>query len=170
MVYPRSLDQIPFTVAEPNYPDDLCAYGYRLFDKKKLEPQFPFGFGLSYTTFAYRDLKLTKSGSAVKASFELQNTGSRAGAEVVQLYVGPTASVGDRPVRELKGFAKEYLKPGESRRVELVLSRDAFTRWALDKKRWQIAADEYTINIGASSRDLRLQATVQLDDSLGMKP
>lgn len=162
MTYPLSIDQIPFTVADPNYPDDLCAFGYRLFDKRRMQPQFPFGHGLSYTTFGYDKLKLTSAASNVVVSLILKNTGNRAGAEVVQVYAGPATEIVDRPVRELKGFAKVMLNPGESRLVEIAISRDALSWWEPSKKAWALPAGSMRIEVGSSSRDIRLTGLVEL--------
>ena len=133
--------------------------GYRYFDTRKVEPQFPFGYGLSYTTFKYADLKTEKRGETVVVSLTLTNSGAVAGAEVVQFYVGqPTATV-ERPLRELKGFSKVFLKPGESRRVEIVLDRRAFAFWDTNSHGWKVEPGKFVIEAGSSSRDIRLTAT-----------
>ena len=130
--------------------------GYRWFDEKKMEPQFPFGFGLSYTTFELSDLKA----DAQHVSCVVKNTGKRAGAEVVHVYVAPPKSSVPRPPRELKGFAKVKLEPGESRRVEIELRPSALAFYDVTTKKWKIEAGDYEIQVGASSRDIRLQATI----------
>jgi len=140
--------------------DEGLLVGYRWFDTKKIQPLFPFGFGLSYTNFAYSHLAVTMGnngvGSAV-AKFDLTNTGSRAGAEVVQLYVREPQAPVDRPEKELKAFAKVFLKPGETQRVELQLGQRAFAYYSPALKAWVADARTYDVLIGSSSRDIRLQ-------------
>ena len=140
--------------------------GYRYFDSKSVEPQFPFGFGLSYTTFAYSDLKVkpskTSGDELVEVSLKLHNTGSRAGAEVVELYVHDGHSKIDRPAHELKGFKRVDLKPGESQTVQLTLDRAAFSYWDPATHAWTAEPGEFEIQIGASSRDVRLRAPFAL--------
>ena len=163
MTYPESLDQLPFTVADPNYGEDLCRYGYRLFDKRNLTPQFPFGHGLSYTTFAYEGLKLSRAGGKLKASFVLKNTGARAGAEVAQVYAGQVNPVGDRPVRSLTGFSKIVLKPGESKSVDVLVPEELLTQWDSAKKKWVPLPGALKIEVGSSSRDIRLRDSITLN-------
>lgn len=140
--------------------------GYRYYDTKNVEPQFPFGFGLSYTTFEYSGLKVTPGKSAVdkpvEVSVKVRNTGSRAGAEVVQLYVHDGHSKIDRPAHELKSFARVQLNPGQSKTVVLQLDRAAFSYWSPDKKAWTADSGEFEIQVGSSSRDIRLKAPVTL--------
>src|SRR5690606_36306821 len=94
-------------------------HGYTLFDKKGLPAAFPFGFGLSYTTFAYSNLQVETGDDALTVSFDLENTGDRAGAEVAQVYIGLEQSAVDRPVKLLKGFKKVFLQPEEKQRVAI---------------------------------------------------
>ena len=140
--------------------------GYRYFDTKNVEPLFPFGFGLSYTTFAYSDLKVTSERVSGKeptvVSLKVRNAGTRAGAEVVQLYVHDGHSHIDRPLRELKGFQRVELKPGESKTVDFKLDRAAFSYWSPDKKDWMAEPGRFEIQAGASSRDIRLRAPLEL--------
>ncbi len=140
--------------------------GYRYFDTKNVEPLFPFGFGLSYTTFAYSDLKVTPARVSGKepteVSLKVRNTGSRAGAEVVQLYVHDGHSHIDRPLRELKGFRRVELQPGETKTVEFKLDRAAFSYWSPDKTVWVAEPGTFEIQVGASSRDIRLRAPLVL--------
>lgn len=128
--------------------------GYRWFDEHRIEPRFPFGHGLSYTKFAFSDLKVQKSG----VSCTVRNAGLRAGSEVVQLYVAPPQSSVPRPPRELKGFAKVRLDPGESRKVEIALRPSALAFFDQASQKWKADPGEYQILIGSSSRDIRLQA------------
>ncbi len=141
--------------------------GYRHYDARQIEPQFPFGFGLSYTTFALSRLKVSASEFAVDDGVDVTvtvaNEGNRAGAEVVQVYVGETAPQLPRPPRELKAFAKVFLQPGESRAVTLHLDRDAFEQYDTVSEAWFVRSGDYSVNVGTSSRDLPLVATVTVD-------
>ena len=137
--------------------------GYRYYDSADLPVRFPFGYGLSYTTFAWSGL--TVSPAAV--SFTLTNTGPVAGAEVAQLYVSKADSPLFRPVQELKGFAKVFLEPGESRRVTIGLDDKAFRFFHLPTHAWAVEGGVYQIRVGASSRDIRLTGQVTVD---GIRP
>jgi beta-glucosidase len=140
--------------------------GYRYYDTKNVEPQFPFGFGLSYTTFEYSGLKVTPGKAAgeqpVEVTLKVRNTGKREGAEVVELYVHDGHSKIDRPAHELKGFSRVNLKPGETKTVQLKLNRAAFSYWSPEKKTWVAEPGKFEIEVGASSRDIRLRAPVEL--------
>jgi beta-glucosidase len=137
-------------------------YGYRGYDKAGKNPMYPFGFGLSYTTFRLSNMKLEKSGSDVKVSLDVKNTGARAGAEVVQIYVGEEHSPVPRPKRELKAFSKVRLEPGQSREIEFVLTRDAFAYWSPSAKDWTVdPGNKFTIEAAVSERDIRASKTVQ---------
>jgi beta-glucosidase len=134
--------------------------GYRWFDTKQIEPQFPFGFGLSYTTFQYSNLKLLQSGTdgkVVTAQFDIKNSGSRAGAEVAELYVHQDKPSLQRPEKELKGFRKIFLQPGETQTVSISLDNSAFAFYDPDKKSWVAEKGGFEIRIGGSSRDLPLK-------------
>jgi beta-glucosidase len=138
--------------------------GYRGFDQNGIEPQFPFGFGLSYTTFNYDHLRVDQSGDSQKpmvtVHFDVKNTGKVAGAEIAQVYVGdPHASV-PRPPKELKGFARIQLAPGETKSIDVALDRDAFSFFDIKGKSWKLEPGEFTILVGASSRDIRLKQAV----------
>jgi beta-glucosidase len=133
--------------------------GYRGYDAREQDVSYPFGHGLSYTTFGYSDLDVTLDEEGGTVSVTVANTGSRAGKEVVQVYVGPPASAVARPVRELKAFAKVALEPGESRRVALTLTRRDLSYFDPRQRRWVVEAGEYAVAVGASSRDLRLTTT-----------
>jgi beta-glucosidase len=141
--------------------------GYRWYESKKIEPLFPFGFGLSYTTFKYDDLKLSStklSGDDVlKVSFTITNTGKVAGAEVAQLYVQPTQSSVPRPVKELKGFKKVMLNPGESAQVELNVTRQDLSFWDETSHNWKAEPGQFNILVGSSSADVRLNGALQLE-------
>ena len=138
-----------------HYKEGLYA-GYRYYDTAGKAVRFPFGYGLSYTQFAYSDLKI--DGRTVSAT--VTNTGSTAGAEVVQLYVAPPKNGPYRPAKELKGFAKVGLQPGESQTVRFELNDRSFAVWC---DGWQIPAGSYEICIGASVADIRLHAALTVD-------
>jgi len=136
--------------------------GYRWYDAQKIEPLFAFGFGLSYTTFAIRNLSAPAQASAGKplsVTVEVANTGKRAGAQVVQVYVASPAAAGEPP-KQLRGFEKVALSPGESKRVTIQLDERAFSIWDVAKKGWSVVPGEYTISAGDSSRNLPVQAKV----------
>jgi beta-glucosidase len=137
--------------------------GYRGHDALGQDVSYPFGHGLSYTTFGYTDLTTTVSGSAdVTVACAVTNTGERAGKEVVQLYVGdPRASVA-RPPRELKGFAKVYLEPGATETVTFRLTARDLAYWSTTHGRWVLEGGAFELAVGASSRDLRLTATIEV--------
>ncbi|MGZ4200987.1 MAG: beta-glucosidase [Thermoleophilaceae bacterium] len=131
--------------------------GYRWYDAQNIAPLFPFGYGLSYTTFRYSGL----SASPGAASFTLTNTGRRAGAEVVQLYVGDPASSAEPP-KQLKGYRKVWLEPGQSARVTLPLDKRSFAHWDDARHGWSVSAGSYRVLVGGSSRDLPLQGSVSV--------
>ena len=136
--------------------------GYRWFDAKNLEPLFPFGFGLSYTAFVLSDLKAERRGEEeVDVSVTVRNTGPRAGAEVVQVYVAPPAGGVPRPRRELKAYAKVFLQPGESQTVRLETKTADLATWDEVAKKWIVPAGEYVLQAGDSSRDLPLSTELK---------
>jgi beta-glucosidase len=141
--------------------------GYRHFDKDGVKPLFPFGYGLTYTTFKYSNLSVTpaafKPGQDVTVSFDITNTGSREGAETGQLYVGDKHASVPRPVKELKGFSKVDLKPGETKHVTLALNPRAFQYWDEKGKQWKADAGDFDVLVGPSSADIALtgKATLQ---------
>jgi beta-glucosidase len=141
--------------------------GYRYFDTKNVEPLFPFGYGLSYTKFDYSGLKVSpgkKAGQPVEVSLKVRNTGSRAGAEVVELYVHDGHSSVDRPVEELKGFRRVDLTPKESQTIHFTLDRSAFAYYSTAKKDWVVEPGAFEVRVGASSRDIRLKGTVNVGE------
>jgi beta-glucosidase len=137
--------------------------GYRGYDKNQKDPLFPFGYGLSYTTFEFSNMKLEKADNGVHVSLDVANTGHVAGAEVVQIYVGQQKCSVERPVRELKGFAKVVLQAGQTQGLEILLPRDSFSFWSPMKKDWAIEPGLFTIEAGASSRDIKCKDTVMVD-------
>ncbi|MFZ5833342.1 MAG: glycoside hydrolase family 3 C-terminal domain-containing protein [Planctomycetota bacterium] len=138
-------------------------FGHRWFDEKEIEPWFPFGHGLSYTTFELSGLAVEESPQGIRVSCTVRNTGPRAGAEVVQVYVAPPKSSVPRPPKELKGFAKVKLEPDESRRVEIRLRPSALAYYDVAAGTWRAEAGEYELQVGVSSRDIRLRGSVRLE-------
>ena len=149
-----------------NYREDIFI-GYRYYDKKKMNVQYPFGHGLSYTSFSYSDLKTDKititDKETLHVSCKIKNTGTCAGKEIVQLYVKDVESSVERPVRELKGFAKIYLNPGEEKEVEFTLDKRSFSYYETLISDWFVESGEFVIEIGASSRDIRLSQSIQVE-------
>ena len=133
--------------------------GYRYYDTSKVRVMYPFGFGLSYTEFTFSDLKVDGTG----VSFTVTNTGKADGAEVAQLYVGLPGAKVYRPEKELKGFAKVFLKAGESREVRIPFDDKTFRYWNVRTGRWEIEGGAYQIMIGASCADIRLQTGVNVE-------
>jgi len=140
--------------------------GYRGYDKSGVKPMFPFGYGLSYTTFAYKNLSVSPTEGnltqPVQVSFDLTNTGKRQGAEVAELYVGDSHAKVPRPVKELKGFARVDLKPGETRHVTLTLDRRAFSYYDVEKTDWSADPGRFEILVGGSSDNIQLQGAFTL--------
>jgi beta-glucosidase len=158
----HSLGEFPGENNEVNYNEDIFV-GYRYFDSYHVEPQFSFGHGLSYTTFEYKDLKATVDGENTKLSFTITNSGQRSGAEVAQVYVHDEEASVKRPEKELKGFKKVLLAPGESKLVEIELDKDAFSFYDDAKKEWKLEPGKFKISIGSSSTDLRLTSEIEIN-------
>jgi beta-glucosidase len=140
--------------------------GYRHFDRSSIKPLFPFGYGLSYTTFEYGKLSVTpRSGDLsdpIMVSFDVKNSGRMPGAEIAELYVGDAHSSLPRPVKELKGFAKVHLNPGETKRVSLTLDRRAFSYYDVNKKDWNAEPGDFAILVGSSSEKIELKGSFTL--------
>jgi beta-glucosidase len=140
--------------------------GYRYWTTTGKHPLFPFGFGLSYTTFSFSKLEVpgsAASGSAVPVGFDVTNTGSVPGGEVAQLYVSDPSAKAQRPERELKGFEKVHLAPGETKRVTLSLDARAFSYWDEAAHKWTIDPGKFVIRVGDSSENTPLQADLTLN-------
>ena len=151
-----------------NYSEGVFV-GYRYYDAKEMEVAFPFGHGLSYTTFKYSNLKLDRTEmtdqDTLTVSVDVTNTGSRAGKEVVQLYVSDRTGSVRRPLKELKGYEKVSLEPGETKTVTMTLDKRSFAWYSTELHDWYAASGEYEILIGASSRDIRLTEEIRLDST-----
>ncbi|MBW9095747.1 glycoside hydrolase family 3 C-terminal domain-containing protein [Microbacterium jejuense] len=138
--------------------------GYRWYDARRMDVAFPFGHGLSYTTFEYGDAAASVSPSGdVEVTVAVTNTGDRAGREVVQVYTGLTSSQVQRAPRELKSFASVALEPGETQTVTLTVRRKDLAYWDIRADRWVVEGGSYTVSVGASSRDLRSSVEVEVD-------
>ncbi|MGF9697134.1 beta-glucosidase [Paenibacillus sp. MABNR03] len=148
--------------------------GYRYYDKKQIEPLFPFGHGLSYTTFEYTDLSVNRNEltdqDEVEVRVNITNTGARAGKEIVQLYIRDLESTVIRPVKELKAFAKVKLEPGASEVVRFTLNKRSFAYYNVDLKDWHVETGEFDIQVGSSSRDIHLQTRVKVESTATFIP
>jgi beta-glucosidase len=156
--------------ADANYPgsDGKVFYkegifvGYRGFDRSGVKPLFPFGYGLSYTSFAYSGMHLDKQGENVHVQFAVRNTGARAGAEVAEVYVQEMNPKVPRPVKELKGFARVTVPPGQAKEVRVDLDRSAFSYYDVDSHSWKVDPGDYRILAGSSSADIHLTALMTI--------
>lgn len=136
--------------------------GYRGYEHNGVKPLYPFGYGLSYSTFEYSDLKVEKRDGGVVVSFTVKNTGGMDAAEVAQVYVGDVEASVPRPVKELKGYEKVFLKRGEQRRVEVMLTDEAFWFYDIFSHGFVTEPGDFRIFVGASSEDIRLQGGVTI--------
>ena len=167
VTFPRAFGDHP--AHRPGPDPRVCDYaeglamGYRYFDQNTVEPLVPFGHGLAYTTFAYKDLVVSPTAGGVAVEVTVTNTGSRAGSEVVQVYVAPQNPRLPRPPKELKAFTKFILKPGQSGRVSLDLDPRAFAPYDPATKSWPVDPGDYDILVGRSAGDIRLRTTLRLD-------
>ena len=160
----HKLGEYPSTPGNPlkqTYKDDIFV-GYRYFDTYKVAPQFAFGHGLSYTSFKYSALAVTPGQQSATVKLSVTNTGKVAGAEVVQVYVHDEQAAVKRPEKELKGFQKVFLKPGETKTVTLTLDQNAFQYYDEVKKQWVLEPGKFDVLVGASSRDIRLTSSLVL--------
>jgi beta-glucosidase len=155
---------VDYTIEHIQYGDKLMV-GYRYWTTTGKHPLFPFGFGLSYTTFSFSNLRApgsAASGSTVPVSFDVTNTGSVAGAEVAELYVSDPSAKVDRPERELKGFQKVRLAPGETQHVALTLDARAFSYWNESAHKWTVDPGRFVLRVGDSSENTPLSADIDL--------
>jgi len=164
---PKSADQYPEGnwVMGPNeieYKEGVFV-GYRYFDGNNIEPQFPFGHGLSYTTFAYGQPMVAVNGQAATVTLDITNSGTRSGAEVVQLYVHDVKSSVPRPPKELKAFKKIALQPGETKTVTLEIDSRSFAFFDEANEDWKVEPGEFKLLIGSSSRDIRQKVSCRLN-------
>jgi len=173
ITFPKKLADSPAHRSERTYPgvkqqvfyDEGIYVGYRYFDKERIEPLFPFGYGLSYTTFKYENLKLDKErfskNDTINVSVDIINTGDRSGMEIVQLYVQDLESSVDRPHKELKRFEKVKIEPNERKTVELNLNFSDFSFYDDSTHSWIVEPGLFNILLGSSSRDIRLKGKIE---------
>ncbi|HEX6565035.1 MAG TPA: glycoside hydrolase family 3 C-terminal domain-containing protein [Chthoniobacterales bacterium] len=170
--FPNPVNQHPDSL---NYSEGVFI-GYRGYDHNGIQPLFPFGFGLSYTTFSFSNLSISPASydgtQPVTVTFTVTNTGNVAGAEVAQLYVGEKKPPLPRPLRELKGFQKVSLQPGQSQQVTLQLNQRSFAYWNINKEKWDAPQDTYEVWVGSSSQlsDLTLKGKVSLLKDITSNP
>ncbi len=137
--------------------------GYRWYDQQRIEPLFPFGHGLSYTTFEYSGLRVTPAGDGFDVTFTVKNTGQREGTDVPQVYVGPSASTPvPMAVRALAGFARVTLPAGASHQTTIHVGARELSYWSVTTHAWSLAAGRRPIMVGASSRDIRLNGEIDV--------
>ena len=176
--FPARVEDTPAAIDFPsrdgnaNYGEGIFI-GYRYYDKKKIEPIFPFGYGLSYTTFGYSDINTNttsaKDSDAITISVKVKNTGKIAGKEVVQLYVHEQETEIARPENELKHFEKVSLLPGEEKTVSFNLTSRDFAYYNSKSHDWAIKSGKFDILIGSSSRDLPLKQTITIESTKAAK-
>jgi beta-glucosidase len=182
VTFPRKLEDSPAHASSKSYPgdkqtvhyDEELLVGYRHFDRRGIEPLFPFGHGLSYTRFEYGELQLSGDSFAAEDTLSinmmLTNTGERAGAEVVQLYVADHQAEEDRPPQALKGFTKMYLEPGETAELHMELPLGDLAVFCPEANGWEVRPGRYSLYLGGSSRDIRQQREIQLENRSGRHP
>ena len=169
--FPKHLSHNPSYLNFPGEGDEVkyaegLFVGYRYYEKKAIEPLFPFGFGLSYTNFEYSDITVDKAEindkQTLEVSFKVKNTGNLTGKEIAQLYVSKPETKLIRAPKELKGFAKEALEPGEEKTITIKLNQRSFAYYNTKIKDWHVESGAYEIQIGASSDDIRLSTSVNI--------
>ncbi len=164
-----SYNYFPGTSVSVEYREGVYV-GYKYYDTAKKEVAFPFGFGLSYTTFEYSDIKVSadkiKDTDTLTVSFKIKNTGAVDGAEIAQVYVNDVESTIYRPVKELRGFKKVFLKAGEEKEVEITLDKRAFAYYNVNIGDWHVESGDFRILVGASSRDIKLEANIFVESTV----
>ena len=173
--YPTALEETASTANFPGNPLTVeyregIYVGYRYFDTAKKDVLFPFGYGLSYTSFEYSDMKVSadsiKDTDTLTVSFKVKNTGSVAGSEIAQVYVKDSESTVFRPEKELKGFKKVFLAPAEEKEVTITLDKRAFAYYNVNLHDWHVETGAFEVLVGASSRDIKLSATVNVESTV----
>ena len=139
--------------------------GYRWYDQNNITPLFPFGYGLSYTTFGYSHLKTKSDGKTPRVQFTVTNTGSRTGTEVAQVYVGRLPTSVPTPVKQLAGDARLTLRPGQSKRLTVTLDPRSLSYWNTGTQRWVTPGGQVTVLVGSSSRDIQLRGVITVAPS-----
>jgi len=170
VTFPRRAEDAP-TAQPERYPgvngkgvySEGIFIGYKWYDQQKIDPLFPFGHGLSYTTFAYSGLGVRRVGSDYDVTFTVKNTGSREGVEVAQVYLGPPPSPpAPMAVRKLVGFERVSLAPGATKKVTIRVDASGLSYWSPKDHRWVVAGGRRTVMVGASSRDIKLQSAANI--------
>lgn len=152
------------TTGKAEYKEGIFV-GYRYYEKRNKKPAYCFGHGLSYTSFRYQELRIQtveENDLSVRVFCTIENTGEMAGAEILQLYVSENTPLADRPNKELKAFKKVHLEPGEKAEAEMLLKKDSFGYYDVEKKAFRVNAGKYRIYIGASTEDIRLQGELEI--------
>jgi beta-glucosidase len=168
LTFPKRLEDSPAHLTEKRYPGNEKVFyeenifvGYRYFDTQNIKPLFPFGFGLSYTNFKYKNIELDKTefsdNEKLTVSLKIENIGKRKGAEIIQLYLREVHSKVERPVKELKGFKKVILTPNQIKTLQFEITKEALSYYDDDLKFWNVNEGEYEVFIGSSSQDIRLE-------------
>ncbi len=165
--FPKKLEDISCLNAynsymTENYYNDGIYVGYRHYDKHNIEPMYEFGYGLSYTKFEYSDLKVEDKGETLEVTYKIKNIGDYDGKEVSEIYSTAPAKVIDRPVKELVGYSKDLILKGETKTINVTVDKEAMTYFDVSKDDFVLEKGEYTISVGASSRDIRLTAKIIL--------
>ena len=175
VTYPKKLDDHPAHKSKDRFPGDLkemkiyyeegIYVGYRYFDDNQIDPFFPFGFGLSYTNFTLSNLRLDKDILKTKGAFnisvDIENIGEMAGSEVIQVYIEDDECSVNRPPKELQGFEKVYLEPGEKKTIEITLDESTLEFYSDKKGKFIIEEGSFTIYVGTSSRDLPISTKLK---------
>ncbi|MBO4336919.1 MAG: glycoside hydrolase family 3 C-terminal domain-containing protein, partial [Lachnospiraceae bacterium] len=177
--FPRKLEDNPSYLNFPGYMDSVSYsegvfVGYRYYDSKKMDVLFPFGHGLSYTTFKYSNLKVSKrkikASDTLTVSVDVTNIGRMGGKEVVQIYIAPPQDGMPRPIHELKAFEKVALRAGETKTVTFELGSRAFAYWDKEIQDWYVAAGDYVVEAGSSSRDIKYTKKVNIESATKKVP
>ncbi len=176
--FPMKLSHNPSYINFPGEEDKVeykegLFVGYRYYDTKEIEPLFPFGYGLSYTNFEYTDISVDKNEvkdtDTVTVKVKVKNTGSIAGKEIIQLYVRDVESSVIRPLKELKGFEKVELRPGEEKKVTFTLDKRSFAYYNEDIKDWHVESGDFEILIGKSSKEILLKETIKVQSTVNLR-
>jgi len=176
--FPMKLSHNPSYINFPGEEDKVeykegLFVGYRYYDAKEIEPLFPFGYGLSYTNFEYTDISVDKNEikdtNTITVKVKVKNTGSIAGKEIIQLYVRDVESSVIRPLKELKGFEKVELQPGEEKKVTFALDKRSFAYYNVDIKDWYVESGDFEILIGKSSKEIVLRKTINVQSTVNLR-
>lgn len=160
-----AFENFPSSERNAEYRESIYV-GYRYYDTKNVKVQYPFGHGLSYTSFEYSNLKVSEKG----VSFTLKNTGKMDGAEIAQLYIGKKDAKVFRPAKELKGFAKVFLKAGEEKKVQISFDDKSFRYWNVKTNAWEVEGGRYQLMLGSSVADIRLETGIEMTGTAADTP